>query len=244
MDRIMDIASRYHLRVVEDAAHAIGARFNGRPLGAFGDLGAFSFHASKNLVAGEGGALIVNDSSLCARAEILLEKGTDRRGLMRGQTSKYSWVDIGSSFIPSELTAAILNIQLERMEEINGLRLSAWKRYAEHPILRALAEDGLVSLPVVPSNCQHNAHLFVILLNSAVDRERVSARLAQHEIHGWHHYVPLHSSPAGKKFGKTPLKCRITEDIAECLLRLPLFAEISMEQQNRVLEVLDGELRS
>jgi dTDP-4-amino-4,6-dideoxygalactose transaminase len=243
MNEVGDIAGRRQLRVIEDAAHAVGAELDGRPLGTFGDLGAYSFHASKNLVAGEGGALIVNDPDLCERAEIILEKGTSRRGLMRGNVSKYCWTDVGSSYVPSELTAALLSVQLVRMKEIQRRRLAAWQRYANHPILGALVEDHLVSLPVIPSNCRHNAHLFVILLNSPLDRDRVSARFARHQIQAWRHYVPLHSSPAGRRFGRTPLDCSVTENVAERLLRLPLFPELTFWEQDRILNILEDELR-
>lgn len=244
MDALARLADKAGLALIEDAAHAIGARYRDKPLGSFGKFAAFSFHNSKNLSSGEGGALIINDPDCVERSEILLEKGTTRRKMMRGTISKYTWVDVGSSFVPSELTAALISSQLRQMDDINRLRVAAWQRYADHPVLRALEADGCLTLQKVPRDCDHNAHLYVMLLPTPALRDDLSAHLGSRGIDAWRHYVPLHSAVAGRKYGTTPSPLPVTEDIAERLIRLPLHAGLTPEETERVVAETEAFLRS
>lgn len=236
MDSIMDIAKRHHLKVIEDAAQGVMATYKGRPLGAIGDLGAYSFHETKNVISGEGGALLVNDRTLAARAEIIREKGTDRSRFFRGEVDKYTWQEVGSSFLPGELIAAFLWAQLEEAESITRQRLSIWQRY--HELLAPLEHQGLLRRPVVPEDCQHNAHMYYVLLAPEIDREQVLRKLKQDGIHCVFHYVPLHDSPGGKRYGRTHGELEVTIKQSERLVRLPLWHGLSGYQQDRVVEVL------
>ena len=242
MAPILDIAARYRLKVIEDAAQAIGATYRGQPLGTLGDLGALSFHATKNVIAGEGGALLVNDDSLSEQAEIIREKGTDRSRFRRGQVDKYTWRAVGSSFLPGELTAACLRAQLEHATEIQARRMAAWNRYREH--LQPLADRGRISLPTIPDDCGHNAHIFYVLLHAGLDRQRVLARMRKNHCEALFHYVPLHTSPAGKQFGRTHGALHNTERIAQQLIRLPLWVGITEEQQQQVVRQLDRAMQA
>src|ERR1700742_751681 len=200
MDAILAIARRHDLWIVEDAAQGVMAGYKGRALGAIGDIGCFSFHETKNLISGEGGSLLVNDGELVQTAEIMREKGTDRGRFFRGEVDKYTWQDVGSSFLPSEITAAFLWAQLEQAERITAERIAIWRRY--HEMLAPLEQRGVLRRPVIPPDCQHNGHIYYILLETAEERRRVLAELRQHDIHAVFHYVPLHSSPAGMRFGR------------------------------------------
>jgi dTDP-4-amino-4,6-dideoxygalactose transaminase len=200
MDSILAIAKRHNLRVVEDAAQGMTASYKGRALGALGDLGSFSFHETKNVISGEGGSLLVNDSKLVRRAEIIREKGTDRSRFFRGEVDKYTWQDIGSSFLPSEITAAFLWAQLEEAQNIARERLVIWQRY--HELLTPLEQQGLFRRPIVPPDCQHNGHMYYILLAPEIERQMVLDELKRNKIGAVFHYVPLHSSPAGMRFGR------------------------------------------
>ena len=233
MDAIMGIASRYNLIVIEDAAQAFNATYKGCFLGTIGHLGCFSFHETKNLISGEGGALVVNDARFAERAEIIREKGTNRSKFFRGQVDKYTWVDLGSSFLPSELVAAFLYAQLEQASLINENRLLIWNTYYEK--LRTLADQGRLRLPSVPSHCGHNAHMFYIILPTAEDRDRLLSSLRDNEIVSVFHYIPLHSSPMGKIVQPTPLALPVTDDLANRLLRLPMYYDLSKEQQDVVV---------
>ncbi|MDD4940738.1 MAG: dTDP-4-amino-4,6-dideoxygalactose transaminase [Candidatus Omnitrophica bacterium] len=236
MDVIGRIAKRHNLMVVEDAAHAIGARFNGQYLGSFGDLAALSFHETKNFISGEGGALVLNSPELVERAEIIWEKGTNRKKFELGIVDKYTWVDMGSSFYPSELVSAFLYGQLEEAGAIARKRLSLWKYYRDN--LSGLAEQGLLRLQFIPAGCEHNAHMFYILLNSNRERNELLHELRLNQILAVFHYVPLHSSPMGHKMGYSGSSLPVTEDVSKRLLRLPLFYELTSEGQKRIVNVI------
>lgn len=232
MDAILGIARRHGLRVVEDAAQGLGASFDGQCLGTLGDLGCWSFHETKNFISGEGGALVVSDEALAERAEILREKGTNRARFFRGEVDKYTWVDLGSSYLPSELVAAYLFAQLERSEEIMRRRRGIFEAYRAG--LADLEEQGLVRLPVVPDRCEHNGHMFYLLLPTEQRRDELIAHLDRAGINAVFHYVPLHESPMGRRFGTVDLP--VTESISRRLVRLPCFFELAEEQQMSVVE--------
>ncbi len=236
MDTIMDIAKRHDLRVVEDAAQGVMATYKGRALGSIGDLGAYSFHETKNVISGEGGALLVNESSLALRAEIIREKGTDRSQFFRGEVDKYTWQEVGSSFLPGELIAAFLWAQFEEAERITHERLEIWQRY--HELLEPLEADGLLRRPIVPEECQHNAHMYYVLLAPGLDRQHVLGEFKKHDISSVFHYVPLHSSPGGKRYGRAHGALEVTDRQSERLVRLPLWIGLSAEQQQRIVKVL------
>jgi dTDP-4-amino-4,6-dideoxygalactose transaminase len=236
MDAITAIAARHGLRIVEDAAQGIMAGYKGRALGALGDIGCFSFHETKNVVSGEGGSLLVNDPALVQTAEIMREKGTDRGRFFRGEVDKYTWQDVGSSFLPSEITAAFLWAQLEQAERITAERITIWRRY--HEMLAPLEQRGVLRRPVIPPDCQHNGHIYYILLESADERRRALAELKAHDVHAVFHYVPLHSSPAGMRFGRSAGELPLTTAQAERLIRLPMWLGLSESQQQRVCEAL------
>ncbi len=221
MPPLMDIAHRHGLTVIEDAAQGAMAARYGRPLGTQGALGALSFHETKNIIAGEGGALLINDPRLAERAEILWEKGTNRGAFFRGEIDKYTWVDVGSSFLPGELTAAFLWAQLQHADAITDERLRIWRLYWDR--LATLAEAGLVQRPTVPDDAKHNAHMFYVLVESLSKRSRVIRGLKEAGFHAVFHYVPLHASPAGQRFGRTFGELRVTESLSERLIRLPLW---------------------
>jgi dTDP-4-amino-4,6-dideoxygalactose transaminase len=227
MDAINSIAARHRLVVVEDAAQALGSKYKGRPAGSLGHLAAFSFHETKNLISGEGGALAINDEAFVERAEIVREKGTNRKNFFRGLVDKYTWVDHGSSFLPGELVASFLYGQFENSAEIKADRISTWKAYDE--ALGVFRSRGLRT-PVVPDNCSHNAHLYYILLRSLDERTELIARMRADGVLAPFHYVPLHSSPAGRKFGRTFGPMSNTNHASARLVRLPLFPRIHDEK--------------
>lgn len=236
MDAIMAIARRHDIRVVEDAAQGVMAEYKGRPLGSIGDLGAYSFHETKNVISGEGGALLVNDPALAQRAEIIREKGTDRSRFFRGEVDKYTWQDIGSSFLPGELIAAFLWAQLEEAGAITDARLASWNHY--HRSLAPLEASGVLRRPIVPAGCDHNAHMYYVLLPDADTRNRVVRRLKDEGIGAIFHYIPLHGSPAGMKFGRSHGELAITESVAARVLRLPLWVGITNAQVSQVADTL------
>lgn len=240
MDTILTIARRHGLRVVEDAAQGVQASYKGRPLGSLGDLGAYSFHETKNLISGEGGALLVNDLSLVHAAEIIREKGTDRSRFLRGEVDKYTWQEVGSSYLPGELIAAFLLAQLEEAESINRERIQTWERY--HVMLAPLERAGRIRRPVVPAECGHNAHMYYCLVDEGLDRQVVLDHLKTHGIHAVFHYVPLHSAPAGRRYGRAHGDLRVTDGMSARLIRLPLWHGLSHEQQDRVVAVLSQAL--
>ena len=241
MDSINAIAKRHDLRVVEDAAQGLMASYKGRALGALGDLGSFSFHETKNVTSGEGGSLLVNDPDLVLRAEIIREKGTDRGRFFRGEVDKYTWQDVGSSFLPGEITAAFLMAQLEEAQRITTGRLAAWQRY--HEMFAPLEQQGLFRRPIVPSDCQHNGHMYYILLEPEIDRQEVLDELRRNKIGAVFHYVPLHSSPAGMRFGRSHGDLSLTTSLSQRLIRLPMWFGLSEAQQQRVVDVLGVFLR-
>jgi dTDP-4-amino-4,6-dideoxygalactose transaminase len=238
MDAIMQIAQRRGLKVVEDAAQGLLARYRGRALGSIGDLGTLSFHETKNIISGEGGALLVNDPALIGRAEIMREKGTDRSRFLRNEVDKYTWQDVGSSYLPSELIAAFLLAQLERAEDITAARRTAWRRY--HQMLLPFEQEGQLSRPTVPVGSEHNAHLYYVLLPRSVDRASVLTKLNAEGIGAVFHYVPLHAAPAGRRYCRTSGELVVTEDVAERLVRLPLWSGISEAQQSRVVAMIES----
>jgi dTDP-4-amino-4,6-dideoxygalactose transaminase len=235
MDTILGIARRHELLVIEDAAQGVLATYKGRPLGAIGHIGAYSFHETKNITAGEGGALLANDERFAERAEIIREKGTNRGQFFRGQVDKYTWVDIGSSYAPGEVTAAFLWAQMEEAESITRRRLMLWDRY--HHALAPLEADGRLRRPVTPDACQKNAHMYYILLPSPEQRTQVIRALSQRGINAVFHYVPLHSAQAGKRFGRVSGTMSNTDALSARLLRLPLW--LGMEDQiDQIVESL------
>ncbi|PKH15776.1 dTDP-4-amino-4,6-dideoxygalactose transaminase [Pseudomonas sp. 43NM1] len=236
MNSIMEIARRHGLKVVEDAAQGVMASYRGRALGSIGDLGAFSFHETKNVISGEGGALLVNDAALALRAEIIREKGTDRSRFFRGEVDKYTWQEVGSSFLPGELTAAFLWAQLEEAQAITDRRLASWQHY--HEMLAPLEEQGLLRRPIIPEECQHNAHMYYVLLHPQTDRQQVLSALKKSSVDAVFHYVPLHSSPAGQRYGRAHGALRVTDQQSERLIRLPLWVGLIREEQGRIVELL------
>lgn len=234
MDSIMDIAKRYNLKVVEDAAQGVMSTYKGRSLGTIGDFGCYSFHETKNYSMGEGGALVINDPACNERAEILREKGTNRSKFYRGQVDKYTWMDFGDSYLPSELNAAYLWAQLEQADEINRNRLAAWERYYQK--LKPLAEEGKLELPTVPTECVHNAHMFYVKLKDLEERTRFIAYLKNRNIYSVFHYIPLHSAPAGLKFGRFAGEDVYTTKESERLARLPLYYGIKASDIDLVVD--------
>ena len=224
MDRIMDIARKHALLVIEDAAQGLFSSFQNQPLGSIGDLATLSFHETKNIISGEGGALLVNNDRFSGRAQIIREKGTNRSQFLLGQVDKYSWVDIGSSYLPSELIAAFLLAQMDEAQSITLQRKNIWNRY--HEALQPLERDGVVRRPVIPLDCSHNAHLYYLLLPDLNERTKFIARLKEYGIQSVFHYVPLHSSPMGKKVGRACGELPVTTNISERLVRLPLWLGI------------------
>ena len=236
MDTILDIARRHGLLVVEDAAQGVMSTYKGQALGTIGDIGCYSFHETKNYSMGEGGALVINRPEMTERAEILWEKGTDRSKFRRGQVDKYTWVDIGDSFLPSELNAAYLWAQLERADEINADRLRSWGFYQEQ--LAPLAEEGLLELPYIPEEAKHNAHMFYVKLRDIEQRTDFIRFLKERGVLSVFHYVPLHSAPAGLKYGRFAGEDEYTTKESERLTRLPLFYGLTEEESKTVVETI------
>ncbi len=234
MDTIMDIAHRHRLIVIEDAAQGVMSLYKGRALGAIGDFGCYSFHETKNYSMGEGGALLIRDEANIELAEIIREKGTNRSQFFRGMVDKYTWVEKGSSYLPSELNAAYLYAQLEMAETINQKRLEMWKLYYEQ--LKPLADEGLIELPTVPDGCVHNAHMFYLKAKNLEERSRLIQYLKINDITTVFHYIPLHSAPAGRKYGRFHGEDRFTTKESERLLRLPMYYELTDEIVCRVSE--------
>lgn len=233
MDTINAIAQRHNLLVIEDAAQGVGSTYKGKALGTLGHLGCFSFHETKNLISGEGGAIIVNDPRFRERAEIIREKGTNRAKFFRGEVDKYSWVDVGSSFLPSELIAAFLYSQLENADDITAARLAHHDAYRH--ALQPLADQGQIILPTVPACCTHNGHMFYIIMESADQRQELIASMKAINIHPVFHYVPLHTSPMGQTMGYCAGDLPITEDLSDRLLRLPCYYDLSPDDLARVV---------
>lgn len=233
MDAILDIARRHNLKVVEDAAQGVMSAYKGRALGTMGDFGCYSFHETKNYSMGEGGAILVNDPACVERAEIIREKGTNRARFFRGQVDKYTWVDYGSSYLPSDMNAAYLWGQLEAADAINEDRLATWHAY--YDAFAPLAEAGRVQLPFVPEECTHNAHMFYLVCDSLTQRTALIDFLKARDIYPAFHYIPLHSSPAGERFGRFHGEDEWTTSISERLVRLPLYYGLAPEDRERVI---------
>jgi len=236
MGPLLKLAQRYGLRLVEDAAQAVNSHYRGEACGAIGDLGAYSFHSTKNYTCGEGGALCVNDPELIPRAERIRDKGTNRAGFLRGEVDKYTWVDSGSSYLPSELASAYLYGQLEMLDVVKAQRKQIFQNYLV--LLQPLADDGLLQLPAVPADCKPNHHLFHIVLPNQTLRDGLIEYLAKNQIRSTFHFVPLHTSPMGQKLGYREGQLPITEELSGCLLRLPFFTRITEAQQTRVAKAV------
>ena len=238
MDTIMDIAKRHNLKVVEDAAQGVSAYYKGKALGTIGDFGCYSFHETKNYTMGEGGTININRAEYVERGEILREKGTNRTKFFRGEVDKYSWVDVGSSYLPSEMNAAYLYAQLEQADEINNKRLALWNQY--YSGLEDLQKKGYLQLPYIPEECGHNAHMFYIKVKDLKERTRLSSYLRERGIYAVFHYVPLHSSAAGQMYGEFVGEDRYTTKESERLLRLPMFYALKPELCDYIIECIRG----
>ncbi|MBL8164717.1 MAG: dTDP-4-amino-4,6-dideoxygalactose transaminase [Anaerolineae bacterium] len=236
MDVIMEIANRHNIPVVEDNAHGLFARYKGQYLGTFGVMATQSFHETKNFQCGEGGALLINSPAYVERAEIIREKGTNRSRFFRGQVDKYTWVDVGSSYLPSDLLAAFLYAQLEARDDIQSKRRAIWERY-ERELGDWAAEFG-VQLPFVPAHCEQAYHVFYIVMPSLETRQRLIAHLKAQGILSVFHYLPLHLSDMGKQFGGQTGDCPVTERLGDCLLRLPFYNDLSADEQSRVIDAI------
>ena len=234
MDKIMEIAKKYNLMVVEDAAQGVMSTYKGRALGTIGDFGCYSFHETKNYSAGEGGAILINNVDYIEKAEILREKGTNRAQFFRGQVAKYNWVDFGDSYLQSDLNAAYLWAQLEMADEINDNRLETWSSYYE--AFKPLEEKGIIELPTIPTDCVHNAHMFYIKTKDLDTRQEFIKFMKDNEILCVFHYVPLHSAPAGLKFGRFNGIDEHTTSDSDRLVRLPMYYNIAKEDLNKVIE--------
>jgi dTDP-4-amino-4,6-dideoxygalactose transaminase len=238
METIMAVARRHGLAVVEDNAHGLYGKYRDRYLGTFGELAAVSFHETKNFTCGEGGALFINDARFIERAEILREKGTDRSRFFRGEVDKYNWVDIGSSYLPSDLLAAFLRAQLEHREQIQSARQRLWENYMRE--LSGWATDNDVRLPTIPPECEQSYHMFYLILPSLDSRQALISHLSQREIFAVFHYLPLHLSPMGRTFGGREGDCPVTEKISEHLLRLPFYTGMTTTEQAQVIEAVSA----
>ena len=243
MDELLKIAQDHDLKIVEDAAQGVNAKYKGKYLGTIGDFGCYSFHETKNYVCGEGGALLINsdDPKIIERAEIIREKGTNRSKFYRGEVDKYTWVDVGSSYLPSDLLSAFLYAQLNKLDEIQHLRMDIWNRY--YFTLKSFENAGTIRLPIVPEYAEHNAHLFYILLSDESTRDNVMARLKYEGIQAVFHYIPLHSAPMGTKLGNKREDLPITENLSRRLIRLPLFAGMKSCELDYCLEKICTVLR-
>ena len=238
MDKILEIAKRHNLKVVEDSAQGFDSFYKGKRLGSIGDLGTISFHETKNVISGEGGALFINNPELKERAEIIREKGTNRSKFFRGQVDKYTWVDIGSSFLPSDIIAGYLYSQLDNHDKITKKRLDIWNKY--HEFFEKYEKQGIVRRPIVPEECQHNAHMYYLLFNSLEERTKFIDYLKSNDIMSVFHYIPLHSAPAGVKYCKTPFDMSVTDKVGDTLTRLPLYYEMNEEILNKIFNVVEN----
>ena len=236
MEQIMEIAKQYHLYVIEDAAQGVKSEYQGKALGAIGDIGCYSFHETKNFSMGEGGAILLREDDKLELAEIIREKGTNRSKLFRGQVDKYTWVEAGSSYLPSELNAAYLWAQLQNAEEITSNRMAAWNQYYQE--LKDLSDSGKIELPCIPKECKHNAHMFYIKAKDLQERTKLIAYLKENGVMAVFHYIPLHTAPAGKKYGIFNGQDMYTTKESERLVRLPLYYGITAEDIDRVTALL------
>jgi dTDP-4-amino-4,6-dideoxygalactose transaminase len=238
MDTVMPIARQHGIAVVEDNAHGLYGKYRGRYLGTFGQLATLSFHETKNFSCGEGGALLINDEQFNERAEILREKGTDRSRFFRGEVDKYTWVDVGSSYLPSDLLAAFLRAQLGHRDQIQSRRQQIWETYARE--LASWAEANGVRLPIVPPECEQTYHMFYVIMPSFETRQALISHLAGLGILAVFHYLPLHLSPMGLRFGGRKGDCPVTEDLSDRILRFPFFTGMSRSEQSRVIDAMQA----
>jgi dTDP-4-amino-4,6-dideoxygalactose transaminase len=236
MDTIISIAKENKIAVIEDAAQGIMSTYKGKALGSFGEFGALSFHETKNIISGEGGALLINNSIYEERSEIIREKGTNRSQFHRGLIDKYTWKDLGSSYLPSEIMAAFLAAQLEMAEEITESRLKLWNRY--NILFKTLECMELIKRPTIPKNCVHNGHMYYVLLADHINREKVLQYMHLRDINAVFHYVPLHNSPAGKKYTQKSSNLTVTENISERLVRLPMWIGLSEKEQDYIVQIM------
>lgn len=236
MDVITDIAKRHNLLIIEDAAQAFDSFYKGRPLGAIGDMGCFSFHETKNIMSGEGGLFVTNNEKLAERAEIIREKGTNRSKFFRGQVDKYTWVDKGSSYLPSDIIAAYLYSILEISDQIQTKRISVWQKY--YKAFEALETQGYIRRPIIPKGCTNNGHMFYLLLNDLQTRTEFITHLKNHNIYAPFHYIPLHSAPASETYCKTNGDLIVTDKVSDTLVRLPMFYDITDEQLEKVIKTV------
>lgn len=234
LDALAELARSHDLAVIEDAAQGYGASYQDGPLGTKADVACFSFHETKNVISGEGGALLINRPDWVERAEVIQEKGTNRKQFFRGQVDKYTWVDVGSSYVVSDMNAAFLWAQLEEGEKITAKRLETWNRY--HKIFEDLETAGRLRRPAMPSHTQHNAHMYYVLLEPGADRDRFIADLSSDGVSAVFHYVPLHSSPAGRQYGRVKGTLEVTDSVSERLVRLPLWVGMTPKDVDRVAE--------
>lgn len=238
MNRIMEISEKYGIPIVEDAAQGVNATYRGNYLGTIGDLGAYSFHETKNFISGEGGAIVINNEDYIDRAEIIREKGTNRSKFYRGEVDKYTWVDIGSSYLPSDLLSAFLYAQLERMDDITMRRIELFTRYME--ALKPLEDDKKINLPVIPSECGINGHIFYVMAENAKERDSLMDYMKEKGILSVFHYVPLHTSPMGRMYGYKEGDLKVTESVSERLLRLPFYYSLRDEEQQEIIDAVYG----
>ena len=236
MDKINEIAKAHNIIVIEDAAQAVGSRYKGRVCGTLAPFGCYSFHETKTYVMGEGGAIVLNDESYLERAEIIREKGTNRRQVLKGMVDKYTWHDVGSSFLPSDILAAIMYAQMQRYDEIMSKRMTVWNGF--HEGFKDLEAQGKLVRQFVPDYAEHNAHMYNIILPTDDIRTNLVAKLKEQNVYAYICYVPLHSSPLGKKLGYRPEQCPVTEDYGERVLRMPLYADMTSEDLNKVIELV------
>ena len=236
MDTIMDIARRHNLKVIEDAAQGVMSKYKGRFLGTIGDYGCYSFHETKNYSMGEGGAIVINHEDMIEKAEIIREKGTNRSKFFRGQIDKYTWVDYGSSYLPSDMNAAYLYAQLMKADEIFDNRMAIWNRYNEE--LKELADEGLIELPVIPDECEHNAHMFYFKARNFEERTKLLSFMKENDVLAVFHYIPLHTAPAGLKYGVFSGEDKYTTVESERLARLPMYYGLTESDQTKVIETV------
>ena len=242
MDTIMQFSDEHRLLVIEDAAQGFLSSYKGKALGTIGDFGCLSFHETKNIISGEGGALLLKDENKKLQAEIIREKGTDRSQFIRGEIDKYTWNSVGSSYLPSEIVSAFLLAQLKHAKAITQKRLEIWNYYFK--ACKPLEEDGFLSLPVIPKNCTHTAHIFYVILDERFERSQIISKLREFGVHTVSHYTPLHSAPAGRKYGRTPGPMQKTINASKQIIRLPLWAGMTMQQQEQVIEYLALSLKN
>lgn len=238
MNALKSIAQKHNLYLLEDAAQAFGSFYDNQPLGTIGDLGTYSFHETKNIISGEGGCLIINNKKFFERAEIIREKGTNRSKFFRGEIDKYTWVDKGSSYLPSDMIAAFLYSQLENIKDINAKRMAIWNKYND--FFLPYEQSKKIRRPIISDNCNHNAHMYYILFDNLEIRTKFIKHLKENEIHSVFHYIPLHSSPAGIKYGKTSSNMDVTNKVSDTLVRLPLFYELTDDNLEKIFGIIDN----